>query len=103
MCGFPLTQWGGGAPPQPQEAPRQAPALSVLQALKVGRPAKWQFWVGISLLLVVLACCPCSLGLLVLSNEGAVTPLFGVLACLFTAILVLGILLMFLGRPRRLQ
>lgn len=131
MCGFALTQPGtpfnvppgqpaypaamgieqGSPPPAypPPEAPRQSSAPSVLQALRVGRPAKWQFWFGLALLLVVLVCCPCSLGVLIFGSDavadpgGFVSQILLIGACLFAVAAVLGIILMVVGRPRRLQ
>lgn len=135
MCGLPLTQQGGqadtpgghaeaplqvgNAPPLPvpptayqqllqAEQPRLPAGQSVLQALRVGRPAKWQFWVGLSMLLIVLVCCPCSVGLLIFGSDavadpaGFVTTILGLGACLFLVGLALGIVLMTVGRPRRL-
>ena len=81
----------------------------MLQALRVGRPAKWQFWVGLALLLMVLFCCPCTLGLLIFGSDavadpaGFVAQILGIGACLFVGALALGIILMVVGRPRRLQ
>ncbi|MDQ3704397.1 MAG: hypothetical protein M3437_04085 [Chloroflexota bacterium] len=134
MCGFALTQQGtpstvppgqypappplqgtqqGQPPPQPhyptQEAPRQYSAPSVLQALRVGRPAKGQFWFGLALLLVVLVCCPCSLGVLIFGSDavadpgGFVSQILLIGLCLFAVGAVLGIILMVVGRPRRMQ
>ncbi len=88
---------------------RHAAGQSVLQALRVGTPAKWQFWFGLSLLLLVLACCPCSLGLLVIGSDAVadpasfVTSLLGVGSCLFVVGLALGIVFIIVGRPRRMQ
>ncbi|MEA2575058.1 MAG: hypothetical protein QOH93_2356 [Chloroflexia bacterium] len=136
MCGFPLTQQAGqppataspfvpppGAPasplsppPTPQtasyppaEAPRQFSPPSVLQALRVGSPARGQFWFGLALLLIVLVCCPCSLGVLVFGSDAVANPsgfvaqilLIG--GCLFLVGLISGIVLMVIGRPRRIQ
>ncbi len=134
MCGFALTQQGTPSnlppgqfptppqvpgmeqsPPPPQqpyptqEAPRQYSAPSVLQALRVGRPAKGQFWFGLGLLLVLLVCCPCSLGVLIFGSDaladpgGFVSQILLIGACLFAVGAVLGIILMVVGRPRRLQ
>ncbi|MDQ5823325.1 MAG: hypothetical protein M3441_03825 [Chloroflexota bacterium] len=134
MCGFALVQQGtpssvppgqypvppslggieqGPPPPQAQyptqEAARQYSAPSVLQALRVGRPAKGQFWLGLGLLLVVLVCCPCSLGVLIFGSDALADPggfvsqilLIGV--CLFAVVAMLSIILMVVGRPRRTQ
>ena len=134
MCGFALTQQGvsanvpqgqyhappavqgreqGPLPHQPQpptqEAPRQYSAPSVLQALRVGTPAKGQFWFGLGLLLVVLVCCPCSLGVLIFGSDavadpgGFVSQILLIGACLFAVAAVLGTILMVVGRPRRMQ
>jgi hypothetical protein len=89
--------------------PRQYAAPSVLQALRIGRPAKWQFWFGLALLLVVLLCCPCSLGVLIFGSDavadpgGFVSQILLIGACLFAVILVLAIILMVVGRPRPAQ
>ncbi len=135
MCGFALTPQGGPptvptgpystpppvapmgqVPPLPppqeypvQEAPRQYAAPSVLQALRVGRPAKWQFWTGLVLLLIALLCCPCSLGVLIFGSDALADPggfiaqilLLG--GCFFVVALALSIVLMIVGRPRRMQ
>lgn len=139
MCGLPLTPQGGTAggsgeqprnpsgvpgsslpppppPPPPQqsgyppgEAPRPAQGNSVLAALRVGSPARWQFWVGISLLAFVFTCCPCTLAVLIYGSDaladpgGFISSILGIGACLFLVAFVLGIILVRVGRPRRLQ
>lgn len=134
MCGFALTQQGtpsnipprqyqappavqgvGQGPTQPppqypgQEAPRHYSAPSVLQAMRVGRPAKWQFWFGLALLLMVLVCCPCSVGVLIFGSDavadpgGFVSQVLLIGACFLLVALVLAIILMVVGRPRRMQ
>lgn len=99
-------------PPSPtsaSELPRYSQPPSVLFALGVGTPAKWQFWTGLALLMVVLACCPCSIGVLIFGSDAVANPsgfvaqILGIGACLLIGALVLGIILMRIGRPRRMQ
>lgn len=103
----PSSQQQVGYPPS--EAPRTAQGHSVLAALRVGSPAKWQFWVGIALLAFVLTCCPCTLAVLIYGSDaladpgGFISSILGVGACLFLVAFVLGIILLRVGRPRRLQ
>ena len=80
-----------------------------MAALRVGSPAKWQFWVGLSLLAFVLTCCPCTLAVLIYGSDavadpgGFISSILGIGACLFLVAFVLGIILVRVGRPRRLQ
>jgi hypothetical protein len=58
---------------------------------------------------MVIICCPCSLGVLIFGSDavadpaGFVAQILGIGACFFVVALVLGIILMVVGRPRRLQ
>jgi hypothetical protein len=119
MCGLPFAQQGGASlspsihqlplASSPAEWPRQAGGQSVLFALRVGRPARWQFWVGVALLAMVFVCCPCSVGVLIFGSDavadpaGFVSSILGLGGCLFVGALVLGIILVVVGRPRRMQ
>ena len=119
MCGLPLAQQGGTslspvipqAPPASPTAewPRQVGGQSVLFALKIGRPARWQFWVGVALLAMAFVCCPCSLVVLIFGSDavadpaGFVSSILGIGGCLFVGALLLGIILVVVGRPRRMQ
>jgi hypothetical protein len=65
--------------------------------------------VGVALLAMVFVCCPCSLGVLIFGSDavadpaGFVSSILGIGGCLFVGALLLGIILVVVGRPRRMQ
>jgi hypothetical protein len=81
---------------------------SVIVALSPARPARAPFWIGLvlTLLALMLVACPTLLAFAIAVDPGAVEPASTLQTalvtsfCLFTGLLLPGVALMFLGRPR---
>jgi hypothetical protein len=82
---------------------------SVLEALKVQKPAARTFWAGIIGIIFTLLCCPAMAGVALLGSsigvEGADSLSSTVLTfstCVFFVVLAIAAILVVTGRPRRL-
>lgn len=88
---------------------RPATPGSVVDALRPSRPASASFWVGLTLLIaaLVLGLCPAGVALALAMDPKAgesassLGPALGVFGCFFLGLVVVGVALVALGRPRR--